>query len=206
MNNSQAWINVGYELFAQEGHEGLQVERIARILNLNKSAFYHYFGDRNTFLEYLVQHHHRMVDLLIKDIGNIRTFDPGYLHVLVNHPVTVMANMQLMRNRHIKLFEHAFNQANQKINDAMVILWSEYLGLPDQPELAMRYFNMTSALLYTRVTYHNLIYEFLHQIASEVKMLFEDLITSELSIPNHQIMRSEFLNVANGVAVPSANW
>jgi len=205
MNNSHVWINVGYDLFACEGHEGLQVERLARILNLNKSGFYHYFGSHDIFFECLVQHHRRRVDLLIEDIGNIRTFDPGYLHVLVNHHTTVLANMQLMRNQHIQLFEHAFNEVNQKINGAMVTLWSEYLGMPDQPELALRYFNMTSALLYTRVTYHNLNFEFLHQIASEAKMLFEDLITSELSIPNHQIMRSEFLNVANGVAVPIAN-
>jgi len=65
--------------------------------------------------------------------------------------------------------------------------------LPDQPELAMRYFDMTNALFNTQITYKNLNYEFLHQIASEAKMLFEDLITSELSIPNHQIMRSGFL-------------
>jgi hypothetical protein len=196
MNNSKAWLNVGYDLFAQEGHEGLQIERIARILNLNKSGI---------FIEYLVQHHHRMADLLIKDISNIRTFDPGYLQVLVNHPMTVMANMQMLRNRHIKLFEQAFTEVNHKVNGAIATLWSEHLGLSDQPDLAMRYFDMTNTLFYTQVTYHNLNYEFLHQIASQAKTLFEDLITCELSIPNHQIMRSEFLSVANGAAAPRAN-
>jgi AcrR family transcriptional regulator len=173
MNNSQAWINVGYELFAQEGHEGLQVERLARILNLNKSSFYHYFGDRTIYFEDLIQHHHKRVDLLIKDIENIRTFDPGYLHTLVNHPVTVMANMQLMRNRHIKLFDDAFIKANQKINHAIAILWSEYLGLPDQPELAMRYFQMIQDAFYTRVTFDRLHYEFLHDMVAEAKSIIE---------------------------------
>lgn len=181
MNNSQAWINVGYDLFAHEGHEDLKVERLARILNLNKSGFYHYFGTHDIFIECLVQHHHRMVDLLIKDIGNVRTFDPGYLHVLVNHMVTVMANMQLMRNRHNKLLEQTFMLVNDKINAAITTLWSEYLGLPDQPDLAMRYFDLTNALFYTRITYHNLNYDFLHQITSEMKVVFEDLIMSEPS-------------------------
>jgi len=122
MKNSQAWINAGYDLFAQEGYEGLMVERLARILNLNKSGFYHYFGAHEIYFECLVRHHHRMVDLLIKDIGNIRTFDPGYLHVLVNHPVKVIANMQLMRNQHIKIFEQTLNEVNHKVNGAIVTL------------------------------------------------------------------------------------
>jgi len=122
MKNSQAWINAGYDLFAQEGYEGLMVERLARILNLNKSGFYHYFGAHEIYFECLVRHHHRMVDLLIKDIGNIRTFDPGYLHVLVNHPVKVIANMQLMKNQHIKIFEQTLNEVNHKVNGAIVTL------------------------------------------------------------------------------------
>jgi len=204
MNNSKAWINVGYDLFAQEGHEGLQIERIARILNLNKSGFYHYFGTHDIFFEYLVQHHHRMVDLLIKDIGNIRTFDPGYLQVLINHPVTVMANLQMMRNRHINLFEQTFNEVSHKINGAIVTLWSEHLGLPDQPELAMRYFEMTQALFYTRVTSQNLNYELLHQIISEAKEIFDDLVMSERFFPVPQIMRTEFLNGVSGFYAQTA--
>jgi AcrR family transcriptional regulator len=43
--NSSAWTEVGYALFAEEGLDGIQVERLARILKLNKSGFYHYFRD-----------------------------------------------------------------------------------------------------------------------------------------------------------------
>ncbi len=51
------WLNLGYELFSEEGHEGLQVERLSRILGKNKSGFYHFFGNRETFLESLMKMH-----------------------------------------------------------------------------------------------------------------------------------------------------
>jgi hypothetical protein len=88
---------------------------------------------------------------------------------------------------------------NQKINGDIATLWSDYLGLRDQTELAMRYFNMTNALFYTRISYHNLNYEFLHQVASEAKTVFEDLIMSELTLPNHHTMRTEFINEADRI-------
>jgi hypothetical protein len=39
----QGWLDVGYKIFAHEGPEGIQVERLARILGVNKSGFYHFF-------------------------------------------------------------------------------------------------------------------------------------------------------------------
>jgi AcrR family transcriptional regulator len=38
------WIKAGYKLLGTEGMDGIKVERLARILDLNKSGFYHYFG------------------------------------------------------------------------------------------------------------------------------------------------------------------
>lgn len=205
MNNAHVWINAGYELFAREGLEGLPVERMARILSLNKSGFYHYFGTRDIYFELLMNHHYHMVDLLIDDIGKIRTFDPGYLQVMVNHPVTVLATMQLVKNRHIKLFDHAYSEVKHKINGAIVTLWSDYLGVSDRPELALRYFEMTQALFYTRVTYHNLNYEFLRQVALEAKEILDDLVMSELSAPAPQIMKSEFLDEVEGIHAQMAS-
>ena len=53
----QKWINAGYQQFALEGLDGILVERMARILNLNKSGFYYYFGDRDFYLEQLLKFH-----------------------------------------------------------------------------------------------------------------------------------------------------
>ena len=55
--NSSVWTEEGYCLFAKEGLHGIQVERLARILGLNKSEFYHYFGDIEGFCYALVLLH-----------------------------------------------------------------------------------------------------------------------------------------------------
>ncbi len=179
MNNSPIWIKAGYDLFAQEGHEGLQVERLARILGLNKSGFYHYFGNHDIYFEYLVQHHHEQVDRLVRDIGTIQRFDPDYLEVMLHHRDTVMATMQLVRNRHIKLFEKAFTETNHKIDQALLPIWSLYLGIPHQPELAQRYQAMVRDVFYSRVKPELMNYEFLHDLYSEAKSLVEEIITCE---------------------------
>jgi AcrR family transcriptional regulator len=54
----RVWIENGYALFAQDGLDGIQVERLAKMVSLNKSGFYHYFGDRESFLEELMKHHY----------------------------------------------------------------------------------------------------------------------------------------------------
>lgn len=56
-SKSQLWVDVGYNLFAKEGMDGLQIERLARILQLNKSGFYHHFGDFDGYLEAISKSH-----------------------------------------------------------------------------------------------------------------------------------------------------
>jgi hypothetical protein len=40
-NSIRTWLEAGYDQFADEGLEGLQIERLSRITNLNKSGYYH---------------------------------------------------------------------------------------------------------------------------------------------------------------------
>jgi len=87
----QSWIDAGYDLFSKEGFEGIQIERLARILDLNKSGFYHYFCDRNIFFEHLMQQHHEQVDQIITETKSIQAYDPEFLHLLIRFKATIMA-------------------------------------------------------------------------------------------------------------------
>ncbi len=40
----EKWIKAGYALLATDEIDGINIERLARALNVNKSGFYHYFG------------------------------------------------------------------------------------------------------------------------------------------------------------------
>ncbi len=182
MNNSHVWINVGYELFAHEGPEGLQVERMARMLGLNKSGFYHYFSSRDNYFKLLMRHHHTCVDLMLKDVATIETFDPDYLHVIIAHPNTLMVNRQLAFNHHIALFENTLSEVNQKMERALLPLWADYLGMNDQPNLALYYFKLMQDSFYLRLTFYRFNYEYLHEQTSEVKTMLGEILKSETNV------------------------
>lgn len=190
MGNSQLWLRVGYELFAEEGHEGLQVERLARMLGRNKSGFYHYFNDRDVYFEYLVQHHQERVDQIIKDIHDIHSFDPELLNVMIRHRVTIIANMQLLRNRHIRLFEKAFKDTNDKLDHLLLPLWARHMGqagLPDHAGRLFQYFDLIRDAFYARVTFDTMNYEFLHDHFSKAKSLIDRTAGPETSSFTHVI-------------------
>ena len=79
------WTEEGYCLFAKEGLYGIQVERLARILSLNKSGFYHYFGDLEGFCSALVQLHKKKVGEFLQEVAVTKKLDPDYLHLLIKY-------------------------------------------------------------------------------------------------------------------------
>ena len=177
-----AWIQAGYNLFSLEGHEGIQVERLARITDLNKSGFYHYFGDRDTFFEHLMHHHTLVADQFKKEVDACTSLDPEYLEVVMKYKVPMLINNQLVRNRHVKLFADTFHEIGKKVNQSVIRIWSAYLGISDRPEITERYFEMIQGTFYTRVTPENFEYEFIRTLAEEVKMIIEAMIRTESSV------------------------
>ena len=173
------WINAGYELFAREGNEGIQVERLARIIGLNKSGFYNYFGDMGIYFEHLMLHHRQTTDLFCNEIDLCSSFDPDYLNLLVKHKITVLAQNQLVRNRHIKLFLDTYNEVNLKVDHAVLPMWASFLEIPEQPAVAFRYYEMTRSTFFSRVNVDNLTYELGNEIATEAKSIIQEMIKKE---------------------------
>jgi AcrR family transcriptional regulator len=175
VKNSLAWIEEGYHLFAQEGLDGIQVERLARILQFNKSGFYHYFGDIEGFSQELIKMHERKVDHFIADIHQTKVLDPDYLHLLVEHSVTVMFQVQLSRRKDNHAFYALHNRLNDLAGAAVLPLWSDYLGVDFSSDVAWRYFNIVRDMFHTRISFKNLNFGYLHQLVTEVKSVADDL-------------------------------
>jgi AcrR family transcriptional regulator len=169
------WVEAGYDLFAHEGVDGIQVERIARILGLNKSGFYHYFGDRDSYFEGLMKHHLSLGQQFINEISVISTYDPEYLTVMIKYPLFVMANMQLVRNRHIPLLNKTYHDYCSKAEVFILPLWKNHLGLNEQPDLAKRYYELVRDMLYSRMSFENITYDFFHEVASEARVIIKEL-------------------------------
>ena len=164
-----AWINVGYELFAHEGPEGIQTERLARILNLNKSGFYHYFGSPEIFFEKLMQHHLSNVDMAAQKIQTVRNFMPECIQFLSDFSIPILAQMQLQRASHTPLFASTFLQANKKMDPVIIPLWSNFIESSDYPALSARYYEFFRDIFYARVRPSNLSFKFICDISIEAK-------------------------------------
>lgn len=170
-NSSHIWIETGYELFAAEGLEGIQVERLARVSRLNKSGYYHYFGDRDTFIEHLMKHHLIQAHAIANELSLIKKFDPDFINLWLKYSLPIMAHMQLVRNRHDKFLNETYDKINEFVDLALLPSWAEFIGCQNNHEFALKYLGQVRGMFYSRITVKNMNPEFLRNIMNEAKAL-----------------------------------
>lgn len=166
------WLNLGYELFSEEGHEGLQVERLSRILGKNKSGFYHFFGNRETFLKRLMQMHFANEEALIPRLVTLGEVDQRFLNLLVENKQTILFQTQLVKNRDIALFQETYLNVNELVENAVRPVWVRYLGVSE--DLAMKYWRLIRDTFYARVTTATFNQEWLWDFVKEAKSILSE--------------------------------
>jgi AcrR family transcriptional regulator len=181
LKTDEKWIEAAYEIFAQEGPLGIQVERLARKVAINKSGFYHYFRNHNTFISRLIDHHCDCMEHFVSAIFTLDDIDPGYLDLVIKSKVSVMVHMQLGRNRTNSLFSGVYADFNSKIASAISPIWAAYVNLPNNPELALRYFELVSSSFNAQVRFSDLNYGVLHAIVLNAKLIVDEIINRESS-------------------------
>lgn len=164
-----AWINVGYELFAHEGPEGIQIERLARILDLNKSGFYHYFGNHDTYFQHLMEYHLHHADVLVENIPLVGNRIPDSARFLEDISIPVLMQKQLLKASHVPLFAKTYHEMNNLVDPDLLPLWADFLEMPDNPALALHYLQFVRDNFYARVTPATLSIEFIYAICIEAK-------------------------------------
>jgi AcrR family transcriptional regulator len=174
-NSYSILIKTGYELFAEEGHEGLQIERLSRITGLNKSGFYHYFGDSHEYLNHLIKEHDRNIEGLLEPFANVESYDPGFFNVMLQNKYICFFHIQLVRNRHLKIFIDAHERNNQRIDSLAIPVFSREVGLSQ--EAAMPYYEMLRDMFFTRVDIKSMDYEFLHSLFEQFKVMISMIIS-----------------------------
>jgi hypothetical protein len=155
-NDISVLINDGYTLFAKAGLEGIRIDRLARTSGLNESAFNYYFDGLDEFYNELLVTHHRKIGFFLQGIGKIKTLDPEYLHLLVEHSTTVMFQVQLLKAKSNHPFFREGETNDQRICFSLFHLWCDYLGIQKRPSLAIRCYNIVRDMLYSQISYQNL--------------------------------------------------
>lgn len=173
-NSYQLWVTLGYELFSEEGHEGIQIERLARILGLNKSGFYHYFENTDTFFSKLIQKHHEMADEMIVKIGKMESFDPEVIDLIMEYSTAILFQMQLVKNNHVPLFSKTQADVTFKFSRSILPLWSSYVGL--EQEQALKLWLFVRGKFFSNLTSKDMSLDFIHATFSEAKILIKKLL------------------------------
>lgn len=88
-----------------------------------------------------------------------------------------MANMQLVRYRQYPLLNKSFAQVNDLLETALTPKWTEFIGMPDHPELARKYFEQARDMFYSRITPDKMNMEYLTSLIYEVRALVQQLIS-----------------------------
>ncbi|HOX84193.1 MAG TPA: TetR/AcrR family transcriptional regulator [Chryseolinea sp.] len=169
----QHWLTTGYTLFAQEGLEGIQVERIARTLNLNKSGFYHHFGDKNSYLEALMNKHVNLADPLVQDFKQVRHFDPQFMEVLIKYTTPVMVHNQLVRNRQDDLLFKTYHQVNEIVDPVVARLFADFIGFQDHLDFTTKYYSQVRDMFYTQISFERMNYPFLRDFLNQSKEVIQ---------------------------------
>lgn len=170
------WIETGYDLLAREGLEALQVERLARLVGLNKSGFYHYFGNQNGYLKDLMDHHADKAEKLANDTRQASNLDPDFIQILLKYTLPVLVHMQLVRSRNNNILHQGFERVNAIVDPYIVPLWADFIGLTNNPDLANRHYVQIRDMFYSRITLENMNYEYLVFMLGEVRDVVRDVL------------------------------
>lgn len=162
--SSLKWVETGYALFAESGPEGIQVEKMARILKANKSGFYHYFGDKEIFFSDLAEYHDQMGRKFAKEVEALTSFEPGYIDLLLKYKTQLFVQMQMKKHKEIVAFRETFLKVKKRNDKVQNALWSNYLGIPEYPELALELFDIARDMIFTRIYINELSHESLLQL------------------------------------------
>ncbi len=162
------WLQTGYELFGLDGLDGLQVERMARVLNLNKSGFYHYFITRELFLDDLFRYHENQSKAVTQAFAEAHQFDPDFYTIILDYRHFILFHQQLVRFRHVAACNACYERVSAEVDQGIARIFSDYMGIHD-PQLSAKFFNQVRDMFFARITNKNLGEQFLRTLVNDVR-------------------------------------
>jgi AcrR family transcriptional regulator len=180
------WLKAGYDLLSTEGTEGIKIERLARILNLNKSGFYYYFGTMERFMKDLLHYHIAMAGHVAREIAGCEKIDPDLLRLIVHHKEFFLVESQLLVKSKPLHAEKDMDEAWQIVNPELIQLWRRVSGRTSDTDLTRAYLDIIRHFFYARIDPGNIHYDFLHTLAAETKEVLNRVIVDKQFSPRDE--------------------
>lgn len=184
VSRTEIWIKAGYKLLGTEGPEGIKIERLARLLNLNKSGFYYYFRTMEGFLKNLLQYHVHMAEGVAAEIARCESIDPDLVDLVVRNKQFFLAESQLLIKSRLAHTGYQVDEAGKIITNELLSLWRRNKVAPGDTAAALAYLNIIRHFIYARIDADNITSEFLHDLAVETKKTFEK-VTTDRHVSSH---------------------
>jgi len=166
-NARNRWIQAGYKLFAVEGADGIKVERLARILKLNKSGFYHYFSSQDNFFNELFLHHQSAICRMALETQHCKSLDPDYFKLVLKYKLSALVQGQLAKHTKNPSYGSVLKETSRIAEHALLPLWRKAFNLPDDPELVRNHFALFRNAFHARAQFEKLTYQLLHEVMAE---------------------------------------
>lgn len=168
------WIEEGYKLFSVVGPNEFKVEKLATQIGLNKSGFYHYFVDRDTFYSELMKYHDQMGIKFAQELSKLKNFMPDYLQLLVSYQTALHVQMHLRKNHSTPLFREYFFKVKKRNYQYQIPLWAKFIQISDM-NLATELFEIAVDLMVVRIQDSKITYDYLEGLFNGIKQTVDKL-------------------------------
>lgn len=165
----EAWLETGYKLFAYEGLQAVQIERMARIINISKSSFYHHFADLEVFLEKLLERHFTQACLIGLKEQSATCIDPDLIAVLVTYKTDLLFNRQLRIHRQKGQYDDLLKRVDDAMGRSFVHLWVKELNPKLSVEQLEGFFSLALENFFLQINESNFNEDWLRSYFSELR-------------------------------------
>jgi AcrR family transcriptional regulator len=170
-SKTEKWVEAGYRLLATDEIDGINIERLARVLKANKSGFYHYFGTREEYFKSLINHHIDRAKIVATEIQHCERIDPDLLMVIVKEKNFFLVEAQLLLKGKPLKVKFDTTEAGRTIADEVVTLWRKHNEPVTDLKGALATVDIIRHYFYARIDAQNINYKFLHGLLEEIKGL-----------------------------------
>ncbi len=174
MDNKETWIKAGYIVFASKGQNEIKIERLAKIVGISKSSFYHHFADIELFIEILLKHHIEQSYIIAKKEQNAKNIDPELITILLEHQTDLLFNRQLRINQNVESFSKTLCTSNKIIGDAFKKAWVKDLNLNLNERQIEGIFTLALQNFYLEINIDNLNYHWLSEYFKNLKKITQN--------------------------------
>ncbi len=175
-NYPSIWIEMGYEMFAMSGQQGLKIERLARKVGISKSSFYHHFADIDIFIDCLLDYHLQQSFAIARKEEKCQNIDPQLIHILLEHKIDLLFNRQLRIQREKKIFDEILIKSNQIVTNSFVKIWVKDLNLKLNKKQLEGIFELALENFYLQITLDNLNPIWLSNYFSNLKKIATNFV------------------------------